>query len=78
LKAFCTQELLLDNHLRWAVSNEVGFASKRRVARKILKLGEQEMVSEIAEKFHWSEDQILRLERLRAGFVAQCPAAADD
>ena len=30
-----------------------------------------EMVSEIAEKFAWSEDQILRLERLRARFVAQ-------
>ena len=35
--------------------------------------GWHEMVSEIAEKL-----QILRLERLRAGFVAQCRAAADD
>jgi hypothetical protein len=40
--------------------------------------GWHETVSEITEKFHWSEDQILRLERLRAGFVAQCHAAADD
>ena len=33
--------------------------------------GWRETVSEIAEKLNWSEDQILRLERLRAGFVAQ-------
>jgi hypothetical protein len=36
------------------------------------------MMPEIAEKFHWSEDQILRLQRLRAGFVGHCAAAADD
>jgi hypothetical protein len=40
--------------------------------------GWHEMVSEIAGKFHWSEDQILRLERLRAGFVGHCASAADD
>jgi hypothetical protein len=40
--------------------------------------GWHEMMPEIADKFHCSEDQILRLERLRAGFVAQCGAAADD
>ena len=33
--------------------------------------GWHETVSEIAEKLNWSEDQILHLERLRAGFVAQ-------
>jgi hypothetical protein len=40
--------------------------------------GWHEVLPEVAEKFDWTEEKTYRLGRLRASFVAQCPAAAED
>jgi hypothetical protein len=40
--------------------------------------GWHEVLPEVAEKFDWTEEKTDRLGRLRARFVAQCPAAAED
>jgi len=40
--------------------------------------GWHEVLPAVAQKFGWSEEQIDRLTRLRARFVALCPLAGDD